>query len=112
MQGIAIPAAVVDKNAFFARTRRHTQQEKVVPFTLGTSTQDVISLRKSDILSEVVLHITGNLTITPGTGTVNSTAAWPYNLIKNVKFSANGASRSSRPAAGRCAPGRSPRTRA
>jgi hypothetical protein len=28
MQGIAIPAAVVDKNAFFARTRRHIQQEK------------------------------------------------------------------------------------
>jgi hypothetical protein len=92
MQGIAIPAAVVDKNAFFARTRRHTQQEKKVSFTLGTSTQDVIALRRSDILSEVNLRITGNLTITPGTGSVGSTAEWPYNLIKNVKFSANGAS--------------------
>lgn len=92
MQGIAIPAAVVDKDAFFARTRRHTQQEKSVNFTLGQSTRDIISLRKSDILSEVVLHITGNLTITPGTGSVGSTAAWPYNLIRNVKFSANGAS--------------------
>jgi hypothetical protein len=90
MQGIAIPAAVLDKSEFFRRTRRHIQQEKVVPFTLGTSTQDVVSLRKSDILSEVVLHITGSLVIT-GT-TVNSLAAWPYNLIKNVKFSANGAS--------------------
>lgn len=90
MQGIAIPAAILDKNEFFKRTRRHTQQEKVIPFTLGTSTQDVVSLRKSDILGEVVLHITGSLVIT-GT-TVNSLAAWPYNLIKNVKFSANGAS--------------------
>jgi hypothetical protein len=90
MQGIAIPAAVLDKNEFFRRTRRHIQQEKVLPFTLGSSTQDVVSLRKSDILSEVVLHITGSLVIT-GT-TVNSLAAWPYNLIKNVKFSANGAS--------------------
>jgi hypothetical protein len=90
MQGIAIPAAILDKNEFFRRTRRHTQQEKVVPFTLGTSTQDVVPLRKSDILSEVVLHITGQLTIT-GT-TVNSLAAWPYNIIKNLKFTANGAS--------------------
>src|SRR4051794_36142923 len=90
MQGIAIPAAVVDKNAFFARTRRHTQQEKSVSFTLGQSTRDVISLRKSDILSEITLHVTGNLSVTPGTGSVGSTAAWPYNLIRNVKFSANG----------------------
>src|SRR5207253_1987172 len=92
MQGIAIPAAIVDKQAFFARTRRHTQQEKSLSFTLGTSTRDIIPLRKSDILSEVTLHITGSLVITPGTGSVASTAAWPYNLIRNVKFSANGAS--------------------
>jgi hypothetical protein len=92
MQGVAIPAAVVDKSAFFARTRRHVQQERTVAFTLGQSTRDVIPLRRSDILSEVVLHITGNLTITPGTGTVGTTAAWPYGLIRNVKFTANGAS--------------------
>jgi hypothetical protein len=92
MQGIAIPAAVVDKGEFLKRTRRHIQQEKKISFTLGTSTQDIISLRKSDILSEINLHITGSLTITPGSGTVASTAEWPYNLIKKVSFSANGAS--------------------
>jgi hypothetical protein len=92
MQGIAIPAAIVNKDAFFARTRRHTQNEKTLSFNLGTSTRDVIPLRKSDILSEVTLHITGSLVITPGTGSVGSTANWPYNLIRNVKFSANGAS--------------------
>ena len=92
MQGIAIPAAVVDKGEFLRRTRRHIQQEKKISFTLGQSTQDIISLRKSDILSEINLHITGSLTITPGTGSVGSTAEWPYNLIKNVSFAANGAS--------------------
>jgi hypothetical protein len=92
MQGIAIPAAVVDPAAFRRRTRRHIQQEKKISFALGTSTQDIISLRKSDILTEINLHITGSLTITPGTGTVASTAEWPYNLIKKVSFSANGAS--------------------
>src|SRR4051812_33018559 len=92
MRGIAIPAAVVDKNAFFARTRRHVQQEKKISFTIGQSTQDIIALRRSDILSEVVLHITGNLSITPGAGTVGTTAEWPYNLLKSVRFSANGSS--------------------
>jgi hypothetical protein len=92
MQGIAIPAAVVDRSAFFARTRRHTQQERKVSFTLGTSSQDVIPLRRSDILAEIVLHVTGTLVVTPGTGSVASTAEWPYNLIKSVKLNANGAS--------------------
>jgi hypothetical protein len=92
MQGVAIPAAIVDKNLFLARTRRHTQQERKISFTLGQSTQDVIPLRRSDILSEIVLHITGSLVITPGTGTVASTSEWPYNLIKSVKLNANGAS--------------------
>jgi hypothetical protein len=92
MQGIAIPAAVVDKSAFLARTRRHVQQERNISFTLGQSTRDTIALRRSDILSEVTLHITGNLTITPGTGTVGTTAQWPYNLLRAVRFSANGAS--------------------
>jgi hypothetical protein len=92
MQGIAIPAAIVDPAAFRRRTRRHIQQEKKISFTLGQSTQDIISLRKADILTEINLHITGSLTITPGTGSVASTAEWPYNLIKKVSFSANGAS--------------------
>jgi hypothetical protein len=53
MQGIAIPAAIVDPAEFRRRTRRHTQQERKVSFTLGTSTQDIIPLRRSDILSEI-----------------------------------------------------------
>jgi hypothetical protein len=92
MQGVAIPAAIVDKNLFLARTRRHTQQERKISFTVGTSTQDIIPLRRSDILSEINLHIVGNLTITPGTGTVGTTSEWPYNLLKSVKLNANGAS--------------------
>lgn len=92
MQGIAIPAAIVDKTAFFGRTRRHIQQEKKISFSLGDSTQDIIALRRSDILSEITLHITGQLKITPGTGTVGSTSEWPYNLLKSVRFSANGSS--------------------
>jgi hypothetical protein len=91
MQGIAIPAAHVDSNAFRALTRRHIQQEARVAFTLGQNTTDPIPLRRSDILSEVTLRITGTLVITPGTGSVGSTWKWPYGLLKSVKFNANGA---------------------
>jgi hypothetical protein len=92
MQGVAIPAAIVDKNLFLARTRRHTQQERKISFTLGTSTQDVIPLRRSDILSEITLHVVGSLTLTKSTGTIATTAEWPYNLFKSLKLNANGAS--------------------
>ena len=91
MQGIAIPAATVDPNGFRALTRRHIQQEARVAFTLGQNTTDPIPLRRSDILSEVTVRITGTLVITPGTGSVASTWKWPYGLLKSVKFNANGA---------------------
>lgn len=98
MQGIAIPAAVVDKKAFLRQTRRHTQLEKSIPVTIqpaasgASNTRDTITLRRSDILGEVSLRLTGTLTVTPGTGTVASTAAWPYGVFRNVGFNANGAS--------------------
>lgn len=98
MQGIAIPAAVVNKTEFFRRTRRHTQLEEtravtIQPAASGPSnTKDTITLRRSDILSEVTLRITGTLNINIGTGTVASTARWPYGLFGNIAFNANGAS--------------------
>lgn len=98
MQGIAIPAAVVDKAGFFRRTRRHTQLEKTVPVTIqptasgASNTRDTITLRRSDILSEITLRLTGTLNINIGTGTVASLAPWPYGVFRNVGFNANGAS--------------------
>lgn len=92
MQGIAVPASSVNPQAFFARTRRHTQQEATRPYTLGASTQDVVELRKSDILSTIKLDFTGSLVVTPGTGTVASTPRWPYDIIQSVRYTANNAS--------------------
>jgi len=91
MQGIAIPAAVVDPKGFRKLTRRQTQQESKFSFTLGED-NDPVTLKRSDILTEIVLRITGTLKVTPGAGSVASTAAWPYGLVKNVRFSANGSS--------------------
>jgi hypothetical protein len=90
MQGVAVPSGIVDVNAFRERTRRHVQQERAFSYT-GQS-GDIVELRKSDILAGITVRFTGTVTITPGTGTVASTARWPYDFIKAAKFTANGAS--------------------
>lgn len=92
MQGIAVPASQVQPQAFFAKTRRHTQQEATRPYTMGSSTQDVVELRKSDILSTIEIRFSGSLVVTPGTGTVASTARWPYDMLQQVRYTANNAS--------------------
>lgn len=91
LQGIAVPAESVRPQEFFARTRRHTFLERAFSYD-GSSTQDVVELRKADILAGLDIEFVGTLTTTVGTGTVKSTGRYPYDLLKRVKFSANGQS--------------------
>lgn len=90
MQGIAVASSSVRPEEFFRKTRRHILQEKAVAYT--GQNQDVIELRKSDILAGVVIRFSGQVVITPGTGAVATTARWPYDFLKTVRFTANGAS--------------------
>lgn len=90
MQGIAVPASSVRPEEFFARTRRHITLEGSKFAGLGS--QDIFELRKSDILAGLVVKFSGVLTVTPGTGTVASTARWPYDMLRQVRFTANGQS--------------------
>lgn len=91
MQGIAVPAESVRPPEFFARTRRRTFNEGSQSWG-GFGTQSTWELKKSDILAVGVLRFSGSLVLTPGTGTIASTARWPYDLPKAVRFTANGAS--------------------
>jgi len=92
LQGQAVPAGVVDPREFFRRTQRN-----VVPVGsrayagLGASEAET-KLLETGIVSGVTLKFNGTLTVTPGTGTVASTARWPYGLIRNVRVMANGQS--------------------
>lgn len=90
MQGIAVPAESVRPQEFFARTRRHIRMEKQFSYT-GQPTETV-QLLKADILSGILIRYSGKIVVTPGTGTVATTARWPYDFLKSVKLSANGAS--------------------
>lgn len=89
MQGIAVPASSVRPQEFLARTRRHTNLEQQFSYT--GQPQQTVELRKSDILSRIMIRFSGSVTVTPGTGTVATTARWPYDFIKNCRFTANGA---------------------
>lgn len=90
MQGIAVPQSSVNPTEFFARTRRHINTEKVIAYA-GQS-QDVVELRKSDILSGILIRLKGQIVITIPSGTASATARWPYDFLRGVAFTANGVS--------------------
>lgn len=89
IQGIQVPAAVVDPKAFFANVRRQrfTQNSKGSIAGFGESNQ--FSLVQSGIIGAVDIRVTGTITVTPGSGTVSTTNRWPFGLLKRGKLSAN-----------------------
>lgn len=91
MQGVSVPATSVRPKEFFARTRRHIVTEASRSWN-GLGGQDVFELKKADILDRLMLRISGNVVVTPGTGTVATTRRWPYDLARQIRFTANGAS--------------------
>jgi hypothetical protein len=91
MQGIAVPAESVRPPEFFARTRRRTFNESSQTWN-GFGGSNTWELKKSDIIAAAVVRFTGTLTTAKGTGAINTTARWPYDMLKAVRFTANGAS--------------------
>jgi hypothetical protein len=91
MQGIAVPSESVRPAEFFARTRRRTFNEGNQTWG-GFGGQNTWELKKSDIIAAAIVRFTGTLTTLKGTGAIGTTARWPYDMLKAVRFTANGAS--------------------
>src|SRR6185437_15758135 len=89
MQGIAVPASSVRPTDFMARTRRQTILEKNQAFA-GLGLTDTFELKKSGIIAGIFVRFTGNVVITLPTGTAAATFRWPYDLVKALRFTANG----------------------
>jgi len=91
LQGQTVPAEAVNPAAFFAQTRRKRSAEYSRTFA-GLGQSDTAELKKSDILAVLHIRFSGTLTVVHGTGTAAATFRWPYDLIKAVRFTANGQS--------------------
>jgi hypothetical protein len=91
LQGILVPQTSIQPEAFFKATQRLNVRQATGTFPgLGESTN--VQILQTGILSKLRLKFVGTVTTTLGTGAVGTTAAWPYNLAKRVRFSANGQS--------------------
>lgn len=88
-QGIPIQPEGVNPALFQALTRRKRNPEVVTAYA-GLGGVNTLVIRKSDIMTGIKLRFSGSLVVTPGTGTVATTAAFPYGLAKNLKLTANG----------------------
>lgn len=92
MQGILVPASSVNPEAFFAHTRRLRFAMQPAKAFAGLGGTDLVSTLQTGIIAQLSIKFSGSLVITPGTGTVATTAHYPYNLLRACRFTANGQS--------------------
>lgn len=92
MQGIQVPASSVNAAAFFAATRRQNLLMKTAPSFAGFGSTDLVPILQTGIISHLRVRVFGNLNVAIGTGTAATTFQWPYNLIRALRFTANGQS--------------------
>lgn len=90
-QGIVVPGSSLNAKAFFAGTRRQTVLQRTISSWAGFGETDVVTTLRAGILSGYYVKVSGTLVVTPGSGTVHSTARWPYGLLR-TRFQANGQS--------------------
>lgn len=92
IQGIASPDVRVDPAGFYAATRRMRYPMQPLKAIAGLGTTDPVQLRQTGIVDQLEIRVTGTLTFGGViTGTIMSWE-WPFNLIREVKLSANGQS--------------------
>lgn len=91
LQGILVPLTSVNPEAFFRSTQRLNVRQQTASFPGFGGTLNVPILQ-TGIVSKLRIKFSGTLTVALPTGTAASTSQWPYNLLKRVRFSANGQS--------------------
>jgi hypothetical protein len=92
MQGIQVPTSAVNPTAFFANTRRQNLLMKTIASFAGLGSTDLIPVMQTGIVSHIRLRVYGSVTITVPSGTAATNYAWPYGLIRQLRFTANGQS--------------------
>jgi hypothetical protein len=91
-QGIVVPGSSLNPKAFFQGTRRQRVLTKQFGAWQGFGLTTVVDAIRAGILAGFWVTISGSLHVTPSTGSVASTARWPYGLLRSGRFQANGQS--------------------
>lgn len=89
MQGVVVPESAFDPATFFRQTRRLIPIAKTFAYG-GLGQTDNVPMLQVGIMAGIYLRFSGSLVIALPTGTAATTARWPYDLFKNIRFSANG----------------------
>ena len=92
LQGVQVPASAVNPAAFFALTRRQNFLMKQIASIAGLGSNDQAVVLQTGIVSAIRVRVVGSVVVTAGTGSVATTYQWTYNLIKRLRFTANGQS--------------------
>lgn len=91
MQGVVVPQSSVNPKLFKQLTRRLTFLIKTASFA-GLGLTDQFPVLQTGIVAGITIRFTGTLTVTHNTGSVATTPRFPYDLIKAIRFTANGQS--------------------
>lgn len=92
LQGIAVPESAVNPQLFFQLTRRLTIAAKTLGAYAGLGSTDTITMLQTGILAAISIKFSGTLTVALPAGTAATTSRWPYDLIRSIRFTANGQS--------------------
>lgn len=92
LQGIYVPQSSVNPELFFRMTRRLTVPAKTIGAYAGLGQTDTVTMLQTGILAGISIKFSGVLTIALPTGTAATTPRWPYDLLRAVRFTANGQS--------------------
>lgn len=91
LQGVVVPQSAVNPREFFARTRRLRIRQDGWTFPgVGQTTR--LSMRQVGIIAGLWIKFSGNVAVNLAAGTAATTSRWPYDLLRGVRFSANGQS--------------------
>lgn len=91
IQGVASPNYVVAPPQFYAATRRmRFPMQTGVALALGQTA--TVQLRQTGIVAYLEIRVYGTVTFGGTIGVTTMSWEWPYNLIQQLKLSANGQS--------------------
>jgi hypothetical protein len=90
VQGVQIPRSSIDPAGFYKGTSRQRFLEKSISSFAGLGYTDSFTIKQAGIIAAIDINVVGTVVATLGTGACATTARWPHDLIKAIRFSANG----------------------